>query len=279
MTVSEYYQPNSLDEALDVIDELRSEVLVMGGGTIVMPLINGGISLPKNVLGLKNAGLNYTRHENGYIAIGAAVPLTKMLEYEAVPMLQKAAKNTAAWSVRNLGTVGGNLFAPPPAGDFAAALLALDTTVKLASKRGERLVPLAEFYTGFLSNVLQDDELVVELQVPVPTGQTAYIKYGRKDANTPSIVTVAVHLLRDGGRVVSARIALNGVGPHPIRAANAEALLEGNALTPATIEKVAEAAAQECEPFTDAVASEWYRRKMTAVYVKRALTELLEKEE
>jgi xanthine dehydrogenase small subunit len=121
--------------------------------------------------------------------------------------------------------------------------------------------------------------LAVELQVPVPTGQTAYIKYGRKDANTPSIVTVAVHLLRDGGRVVSARIALNGVGPHPIRAANAEALLEGNALTPATIEKVAEAAAQECEPFTDAVASEWYRRKMTAVYVKRALTELLEKEE
>lgn len=279
MTVSEYFLPESLDEALDLIGKHRSEVLVMGGGTVVMPLINDGISMPKRVLGLRKAGLDKVTRENGHVAIGAATPLTKMLELDAIPMLQEAAKNTAAWSVRNLGTVGGNLFVPPPAGDFAVALLALDAWVKLANKQGERTVALADFYTGFLSNVMKEDELLVEVQAPIPTGETVYIKYGRKQANTPAIVTVAAQITKDGALVDQALIALNGVGPHPIRATEAEAVLTGNALDHASIQKAADAAEQECEPFTDAIASEWYRRKMVGVYVKRALSQLMEEEE
>jgi CO/xanthine dehydrogenase FAD-binding subunit len=279
VTVSEYFLPESLDEALDLIGKHRSEVLVMGGGTVVMPLINDGISLPKRVLGLRKAGLDKVTRENGHVAIGAATPLTKMLEFDAIPMLQEAAKNTAAWSVRNLGTVGGNLFVPPPAGDFAVALLALDAWVKLANKQGERTVALADFYTGFMSNVMKEDELLVEVQAPIPTGETVYIKYGRKQANTPAIVTVAAQITKDGALVDQALIALNGVGPHPIRATEAEAVLTGNALDNASIQKAADAAEQECEPFTDAIASEWYRRKMVGVYVKRALSQLMEEEE
>ncbi|MGB3715545.1 MAG: FAD binding domain-containing protein [Candidatus Promineifilaceae bacterium] len=272
MTVSEYFLPKSLDEALVLIDEHRSEVLVIGGGTVVMPLINGGVSLPKRVMGLRQAGLDYISQANGYVTIGATVSLTTMLDLEAIPMLQEAARNTAAWSVRNLGTVGGNLFVPPPAGDFAVALLALDAWVKLANKNGERIIALADFYTGFLSNVMKEDELLIEVQVPIPSGETSYIKYGRKKANTPSIVTVAAHISMDGGQVVQARIALNGVGPHPIRAVNAEAVLAGSDLDSTTIQKAAKEAAKECEPFSDAIASEWYRRKMVSVYVKRALS-------
>ncbi len=279
MTVSEYFLPESLDEALDLVDKHRSEVLVMGGGTVVMPLINGGISLPKRVLGLRKAGLDKVSRENGHVAIGAATPLTKMLELDAIPILQEAAKNTAAWSVRNLGTVGGNLFVPPPAGDFAVALLALDAWVKLANKQGERTVALADFYSGFLSNVMKEDELLVEVQAPIPTGETVYIKYGRKHANTPAVVTVAAQITKDGALVDQALIALNGVGPHPIRATEAEAVLTGNTLDQASIQNAADAAEQECEPFTDAIASEWYRRKMVGVYVKRALSQLMEEEE
>jgi len=279
VTVSEYFLPESLNEALDLIGEYRSEVLVMGGGTVVMPLINGGISLPKRVLGLRKAGLDSVTLGNGHVVIGAATPLTRMLELNTIPMLQEAAKNTAAWSVRNLGTVGGNLFVPPPAGDFAVALLALDAWVKLANKQGERTIALADFYTGFLSNVMKEDELLVEVQVPIPTGETVYVKYGRKQANTPAIVTVAAQIAMDGAFVDQARIALNGVGPHPNRATNAEAVLTGSALDTASIEKAADAAEQECEPFTDAIASEWYRRKMVGVYVKRALSQLMKEEE
>jgi len=278
VTVSQYFLPKSLEEALGIIDEHRSEVLVMGGGTIVMPLINGGISLPKRVLGLRQAGLDYVIQANGHVTIGAAASLTSMLDLEAIPMLQEAARNTAAWSIRNLATVGGNLFAPPPAGDFAVSLLALNTRVKLASKHGERTVALADFYTGFLSNVMNDDELLVEVQVPIPTGETVYVKYGRKQANTPSIVTVAAQITKAGDQVDRALIALNGVGPHPLRAVNAEAALTGSMLDSVSIQKAADEAQKESEPFTDAIASEWYRRKMVGVYVRRALSQLMGKE-
>jgi carbon-monoxide dehydrogenase medium subunit len=272
VTVSEYFLPKSLDEALVLLDEHRSEVLVISGGTVVMPLINGGVSLPKRVMGLRRSGLDYVRQADGYVTIGAAVSLTTMLDLETIPMLQEAARNTAAWPVRNLGTVGGNLFVPPPAGDFAVALLALDAWVKLANKNGERVVALAEFYTGFLSNVMKEDELLIEVQVPIPAGETSYIKYGRKQINTPSIVTVAAQITMDGRQVDHARIALNGVGPHPIRAVNAEAVLAGSDLDPIPIQMAADEAAKECEPFSDAIASEWYRRKMVSVYVRRALS-------
>ena len=144
-----------------------------------------------------------------------------------------------------MATVGGNLFAPPPAGDLAAALLALDAEVKLVSAAGERIVPLADFYTGFLTTVLKPGELLAEIIVPVPTGKTAFIKYGRKHSHTPAIVTVAAHLVMDGDVVRSARIALGAAGPHPIRARAAEAALQGSALNAATIEAAATAAAAE----------------------------------
>jgi carbon-monoxide dehydrogenase medium subunit len=171
-----------------------------------------------------------------------------------------------------MGTAGGNLFAPPPAGDLAVALLALDAKVKVASKaRGERWVPLAEFHTGFLTTCLAPDELVVEIQVPKPEGRTTLLKHGRLYTNTPAIVSVAVCLVAEQGRARDVRVALNAVGPHPMRAYKAEAALKGIALGPDAFAVAAAAAAAECEPFTDPIASAGYRRKMAGVFVQRAL--------
>ena len=179
------------------------------------------------------------------------------------------------WAVQNMGTAAGNLFAPPPAGDLAVALLALDASVKIAShRRGERLVPLSEFYTGFMSNCLEPDELVVEVQVPRPAGKTVLLKYGRLFTNTPSIVTVAVHAVEDGGKMRDVRIAMNAVGPHPLRCDQRRGRRERCCADEAAIEAAAKAAAAECEPFTDPIATEWYRRKMAGVFVQRALAEL-----
>lgn len=278
MTVNEYLLPGSLDDALVLLEEHGSDMLVMGGGTVVMPLINGGVTSPDRVMGLKHAGLDYIRQSNNHLDIGAAVPLGDMFDLRTIPMLQEAARNTATWTVRNLGTVGGNLFVPPPAGDFAVALLALDAWLKFASRNGERVIPIWDFYTGFLSNVMEDGEILVEIQVPVPPGKTAYFKYGRKLLNTPSIVTVATHLAMTGRQVEQARIALNGVGPHPIRALNAESTLAGNKLDRESIKLAATEAAKECEPFSDSIASEWYRRKMVEVHVRRVLNSLIGKE-
>ena len=279
MAVENYFLPQSLEEAVGLLAEHNLSLLVMAGGTIAMPLINDGISLPRQVMGLRQAGLNYVNRANGAVSIGATTTLTQLLDLETIPMLQEAARNAAGWSIRNLGTIGGNLFAPPPAGDVAVALLALSASVKLVSASGERVIPLEDFYTGFMTTALQPDELLAEVQVPVPAGRTVYLKYGRKQSNTPAVVTVAAHIDLNGGEVESARLALNAVGPHPFRAKGAEAALVGSRLDAQAIAAAAAAAAEECEPFSDPIASEWYRRKMTLVYVSRALTQLAGEEE
>jgi CO/xanthine dehydrogenase FAD-binding subunit len=274
VTTQAYYLPQSVDEAISLLAEHGPTLLVMAGGTIAMPLINEGISLPEKVMGLRRTGLQYVHRSNGVVEIGATTTLSQMLAQKEIPLLQQAAHHVGGWAIRNMGTVGGNLFAPPPSGDFAVALLALDAQVKLVSKEGERVLPLAEFYTGFMTTALDPGELVTEILVPVPKGKTVYIKCGRRHANTPAVVSLAANLVFDGQKVADARLALNGVGPHPLRAIKAEEALIGSTLDSTAIAAAATTAAEECEPFTDAVASEWYRRKMVDVYVRRALTQV-----
>lgn len=273
MTVADYYLPGSVPEALGLLGAHGPELLVIAGGTVAMPLINEGISLPTRVMGLRRAGLDRVERSGDTLVLGATATLTSLLGQDDVPMLRQAASRTAGWSVRNMATVGGNLFTPPPGGDIATALLALDATVTLASARGPRVLPLAAFWTGFMTQDLAADELVTSLTVPVDAGRTTFLKVGRKRDNTPSVVTVAVHLAMadDGATVRGARIALGAAGPHPLRMARAEAALAGTRLEPGAIEEAAAAAAADCEPFTDAVASDWYRRRMVGVFVARAL--------
>jgi CO/xanthine dehydrogenase FAD-binding subunit len=274
VTVKAYFLPRSLPEALGVLEAHGSELLVMAGGTVAMPLINDGLSLPDVVMGLRLAGLDGIERRNGALRIGATATLTQLLDQDAIPMLREAARNTASWSIRNMATVGGNLFTPPPGGDVAVALLALDASVTLTGSRGARVVSLADFYTGFLTNELAADELLVELWVPIPGYPTAYRKFGRKHANTPAVVTVAASLDWAGDRVAEARIALGAVGPHPIRARRAEQAVLGTSLGREAIAATASLAAEECEPFTDAVATAWYRRRMVELFVRRALEQL-----
>jgi CO/xanthine dehydrogenase FAD-binding subunit len=271
LAVQEYFLPDSLEQALDLLSEHGPSLLVMAGGTLAMPLINEGASMPDKVMGLRRAGLGTIRRSDGAVVFGATATLTQVAQQGAIPMLQEAARNIGGWQIRNMGTVGGNLFAPPPAGDLAVALLALDAQVKLVGKQGQRLIPLADFYTGFLTTDLAPGELVAEVHVPLPRGKTAYVKLGRKHANTPAVVTVAAQVVLGGRKVAEACIALNAVGPHPIRARRAEAALIGAPFGQASIEAVAKEAAAECEPFTDPIATEWYRRKMVDVFVRRAL--------
>ncbi len=274
MTVSSYFQPASVPEAIALLAEHGPELLVIAGGTVAMPLVNEGISLPDKVMGLRRAGLDRMARSGDTLRIGATATLTALTAQPDAPLLAEAARRTAAWAVRNMATVGGNLFTPPPGGDVAVALLALDAQVELAGPGGVRVLPVEAFWTGFMTTALALDELVTGLIVPVREGRHAFVKLGRKAANTPAVVTVAVQATMDGDRVADARIALGAVGPHPLRSRAAEAAVAGRTLTPEVIRDAAEAAASDAEPFSDAVASAWYRRRMTAVMVGRALEQL-----
>ena len=275
MTNRSYLLPETLEEVTKLLDEYGPEILVMAGGTLAMPLINEGVSTPEIVLGLKRAKLNYMRKSNGNFVVGATTSLTQMTEQSDIPVLREAANAVGGWAIRNMGTIGGNLFAPPPGGDFAVALLALDAKLKFVGKNGARVMPLDEFYTGFMTNRMVPGEILSEVIVPIPKGSSAFIKYGRRHTNTPSIVAVAINIVFEGVMVEEARVALNAVGPHPFRAKSVEAYLQGKVLNEEIALEAAELAPTEIKPFTDPIASEWYRRKMVPVIVKRALERLI----
>lgn len=105
MTTKAYYLPQSVDEAISLLAEHGPTLLVMAGGTIAMPLINEGISLPEKVMGLRQAGLNYVNRSNGVVEIGATTTITQMLTQQEIPLLQQAAHHIAGWAIRNMGTV------------------------------------------------------------------------------------------------------------------------------------------------------------------------------
>ncbi|HEY6056852.1 MAG TPA: FAD binding domain-containing protein [Candidatus Limnocylindrales bacterium] len=274
MTVRDYFLPGSLPEALKLLERHGPELLVMAGGTIAMPLINDGLSLPSAVMSLRKVGLDRLECTEGVLRIGATATLTQLAHQDFVPILRAAARNTASWPVRNMGTVGGNLFTPPPGGDVAVALLALDATLVLANAHGHRTLRLVDFYTGFLTTALAPDELLVEIRVPCVSEGTAFVKFGRKHANTPAVVTVAARVAWLDARVSEARIALGAAGPHPVRVRSAESLLVGTTLDRRAIAAASTAAAEECRPFSDAIASDWYRRRMVRLFVGRTLERL-----
>ncbi|HZQ08083.1 MAG TPA: FAD binding domain-containing protein, partial [Anaerolineae bacterium] len=180
-----------------------------------------------------------------------------------------------SWAIRNMATLAGNLFVPPPAGDAAVALLALDAQIIAASKQGERTIPLNQFYGGLMQTALKPNELVARIVIPKPRGKTAFIKYARRESNAPAIVTVAARIVTDPeGVITEARLALGAANDFPMRAKTAEAALMGRGLNAESIADAANAAMKEAQPFGDALASAWYRKKMVGVYVKRALEQL-----
>jgi CO/xanthine dehydrogenase FAD-binding subunit len=194
-----------------------------------------------------------------------------------LPLLAAASRQVGSWAIRNMATLGGNIFAPPPAGDAAVALLALDAQLIAQSKNGERSVGLDSFYTGLLQTSLQPNELVTRIDIPRVRGKTAWLKYARREANAPAVVSVAARIVTDPeGVITEARIALGGANDFPMRSRQAEAALMGRGLNAESIADAAMAARDEAKPFSDALASDWYRKKMVGVYAGRALGQIAE---
>lgn len=271
MPIEKFFMPESLDGALDALNEYGSDALILAGGTMVMPLVNEAQTSPRVVVSLQRAGLSQV-NVNGKIEIGATTTLTRVLGMNELPLLQAATREIGSWAIRNMATLAGNLFVPPPAGDAAVALLALDAQVVVQSKKGERTIALDQFFSGLMQTALRPNELVTRIVVPKPRGKTNFVKYARREANAPAIVSVAARIVTDPeGIITDARIALGAANDFPMRAKKAEALLVGRGLDANTIADVAQAAMNEAKPFSDAIASDWYRKKMVAVYVKRVL--------
>jgi len=272
VSTTAFFVPRTVDEAIELKREHGKNLVVMGGGTIVMGLVHDGQLFPKLAMSLARAGMSDVRRRDGQFEIGAATPVARLTELKGAATLDRAAGMLGGPALRTLATAGGNLFAKAPYGDLCVPLLAMDAEVEIAGTEGRRTAPLEQFLSR---RALKNDELVVSIRVPKPRGRGAYLKLGRRQANTPSVVAVAVQVVLDGtGKCTDVRIALGAAAPQAVRAKKAEAALTGRRLDAASISAAAQAAQAECNPATDSLASAWYRREMVGVFVRRALDEV-----
>jgi CO/xanthine dehydrogenase FAD-binding subunit len=252
------------DSVAEVVAAVKDGALVIAGGTQVMPRLNTTAHDVQTVVSLRRAGLAGIEVADGEATIGAATTLARVGADDRLAFLRPVIESIASPTIRNLATVGGNLFVAQPYGDLAVALLALDARVELTGPDGTATVAVDELPAA--------GQVVTAVRFALPAqGDWFYTKAMRRRLNSASIVTVAAVVAVRDGAVDAARIALGGAGSRPVRAASAEAALTGRPFTREHVEAAAQAAVADADPFTDAYASAWYRRRVLPVHIRRAL--------
>ena len=237
----------------------------MGGGTLLMQMINYGTHRFDRLVRCTDPELRSVRPERGSIEIGAAVTMAAVSADPALRFLAPAAARVGGPAIRNMATLGGNLFAAPPFGDLAAALLALDGQVRFADGSETSLETV-------LSRREADSPIVRSVTIRRPEeGEFRFRKLSRVKPKGVSVLSAAAHLPARGGRISGARIVFSAMGPAPLRARSAESALEGAELTAASIGPALDAALDGLSPGDDALASQWYRREVAPVLLRRLL--------
>lgn len=276
----DYLSPQTLDEALDLLNQHGGNTKVIAGGTDLIVDMKAGVANPKTIVNIKNlSDLKGIRsNAGGGLTIGALTTVYELSKSPTLgdlyPGLANAASRMASIQIRSLATVGGNLCTASPAADLASPLIALDASVVILSPSGERTIALEFFFIGPGKTVLHPNEILKEIILPAPVGSLDVRKHSLRESKDIAIVGVATRLLVEGDLCVDARIALSAVGPTPLRATSAEKQIEGFELTTEHIDNAAQAAAEQSSPIDDLRGSGWYRKHMVAVLVRRSLEAL-----
>ena len=280
---NQYYQPETLDEALRLLDVHRARARIVAGATDLMLELERGVRQGIEVLIdiTRIAGLGEIRLEqDGIIQLGALVTHndcadSPLIRGRAYP-LARAAWEVGAPQIRNRGTVAGNLITASPANDTITPLMALGAMLTLRSARGRRLVALENFYTGVRKTVMEPDEMLTEISFPALTEaqRGTFVKLALRRAQAISVINVAVVLGLKEGRVSAAAIALGAVAPTIIRAFAAEKHLVGKILDDRAIDGASTRARDAARPIDDLRGSAAYRREMVRVSTARALRSL-----
>ena len=282
MKIENYGAPTSIAEAAQLLQQ--GEATIVAGGTDLTPQTEAGArEFAATLINIQRIeemrGISVS---NGRYRIGGLTTVTDILESEIlaarIPVLVDAADHFASVQIRNAATLAGNLCNASPAGDMVIPLLLLDAEAELAAWSdgavSTRMVALADFFTGPGKTVLRTDELMtaVEFSQPDEGFAAAFIKSGPRPALEISTVSMGAAGIISDGVIQNARVAIGAVAPIPLRARETEAVLEGKELDEALIELAVETASREVKPIDDVRASSWYRKHLTGVYIRRALS-------
>lgn len=236
----------------------------LGGGTLVVRAANEGDLSFSTFVRSTDPALSAIAVEDGRATLGASVTMAAIARHPALSALAKPARVVGGPAIRNMATVGGNLFAASPYGDFAVALLALDATVRTT----EGDFGIEEFLAA------RDGRLVVSVSFDVSAADAfRFVKVSRVKPKGVSVLSIAALMAMDGGKVGAAHIALGCMADRPVRAKAAEAALTGAALTEEGIAPAVAVVGEGTQPVTDAVASAWYRGEVLPVHFRRLLLE------
>ncbi|CAB1081649.1 hypothetical protein JY97_03945 [Alkalispirochaeta odontotermitis] len=274
----QYFRPETLDDALAMLDRYKPHARILAGGQSLVPLMNFRHVQPQYLIdcnGIKE--LMYIRENGEYICIGAMVRQAEIekskLIAEKCPLLGKATRFIGYRAIRNRGTIGGSLAHADPAAEYPAVLLAASGEITAKDPQGLRRIQAGDFYLDTFTTALQPEEILTEVRFPVLSSNQrwSFLEFGR-GYNTGVIVGVAVVVTLDGKkRCAAARIAVSGIGATPLHCPEAEDLLKGQRPTAALINKAAEASADALRPSDGLHAPAPYKQAMAKVYIERAL--------
>jgi carbon-monoxide dehydrogenase medium subunit len=276
-----YRIAGSIEEAVDLLAEAGENARIIAGGTDLILEIERGVR--KNTTTLiditKIPGLDDIREDgDGLIHIGPLVThnhviASKLIRDKAFALLQ-ACWEVGSPQIRNRGTIVGNLVTASPANDTISPLMALDAKVVLQSKRGERIVPMADFYLGVRKTVMEPDEIITDVFFNAPEkNQVSYfVKTALRKAQAISVINISVLLRIRDGMAIDPQITLGAAAPTIIHAEDAENYLNGKLLTDEVIAESAELTGDAARPISDLRGSADYRSYMIRVIAKRALT-------
>jgi CO/xanthine dehydrogenase FAD-binding subunit len=273
----DYEAPKTVSEAVDLLAEHQDEASVLAGGQSLIPLLALRLAHPAVLIDINGiAELSGVSATDGWVAIGAMtreyVAEESETVAEAVPLLAAALPLIGHEAIRSRGTVGGSLAHADPAAELPAVARALDAEFVVRGQSGERVVPAAEWFEGYLTTSRRPDELLVEVRFPAAERGTG-ISFGEvaRRHGDFAIVGLAASLTLSGGAISDARLAFAGLSDVPVRAIEAENLLAGEEPSAELFDEAARRATGDIDPPADLPGSSEYRRKAAAALVRRGL--------
>ena len=277
-------QPTSLNEAVSLLSEHSDETKIVSGGTALVIMLRNRLIAPATLLSLgRLQELRSIRHEPGTgLRIGASVTIreaeTSPLVRERHSVLAQTFGKVGNVRIRNAATVGGNLSEADYASDPPCVLVALRARVKARSVKGEREIPLTDFFKGFYETALAPDEILTELIVPdqAPGSRATYLKYVSRSSEDRPCVGMAVVLENDSdGTCKDLCLVAGAVSEIPQEIVGPETTARGKHLSDSLIEEIADAYSTGIEPLSDLRGSAWYRQQIIRVMARRAMQQVV----
>ena len=278
--------PQTLEEAISILSEKGKDCTVVAGGTDVYVDMHGKYKSAPYLMDIKHLeDLKVFSFVPGQgLSIGA-LTTHHFLDRSPIirqyyPALFEGASQVGSVQIRHRGTIGGNICNAVPSGDTLGPLLVLNAVAVLAGPGGERRLPLEEFFLGPKKTALQPGELLTHVLLPDPgASRSAYIKFTRRGAMDLALLGASAALEMDGGRLKNVHISLTTCAPVPMRARNAEAVLEGKVPDEDLIRQSGLAASEEAKPRSSWRCTEEYRREVLREIVPRVIRTALDRAE